>query len=99
MVTCTLLDHKLSIHYGIHTRADPKVPGLIAVFQCASDFQKHMYAMRNSDIFATHSLKIFLLCSFNIDILHKTWDHVSVDHRISSKWRPLMNNVSALTSA
>ena len=80
-------------------RSDPKVPGLIAVFKCALDFPKHMYAMQSSDILATHSLENFLLCSFNLEILHITWDHVGSNRRISSKWRPLMDNVSALTSA
>ena len=80
------------------TRSDPKVPGSTAVFQCALDFPEHLYAMRSSDILATHSLENFLLCSFNLEILHRTWDHVSADHWISTKWRPLMNNVSALPS-
>ena len=81
------------------TRSDPKVPGLIVVFKCALNFPKHVYAMRSSDILATHSLKSFLSRSFNLEILHRTWDHVGGNHRISSKWRPLMNNMSALTSA
>ena len=61
------------------TRSDPKVPGLIVVFQCALDFPKHAYAMRSIDILATHSLESFLLCSFNLEILHITWDWQSSD--------------------